>query len=151
MPYLITLIAFVFKNKQKIENNKDFYSNLLLLHVFNDKISNTNLKTKELKIIIETKKYLSVLSNTDFNQNINNYFLKNSKQTGKFDKITSVSMLILNILNNESENMQYSNIISKKSINDLNKKNDYYLPINCIANLTIHEKIESKRKPLKTY
>lgn len=151
----IAVISLAYNNKFKIEKNKSKYSDLFLVNILNDKISETAFNAKIIKSVVADSKYLYRVHKDAFSEKFLDYLGDNAKLYGTNDKVSAVTKLVLSIINNinsddeanEDIKMIFANVIPKKIIADFNKENKLKLSINCTGNTCMHPSTENKRKP----
>lgn len=153
VPIYIAMLSLVFGNKEKISKKENYYSNVFIINMLNDKLSDTNFNTKIIKSVVTEKRYLNKIYKAEFIEKMNRFVSDGVKLFGKNDKSpTTTTKIILTTLNKTQDNLdvevKLGNVITKKIIMDKNKKST--LPVNCIGNVCLYVKGEHDRKPTQT-
>lgn len=154
--FYIALIGLCFRNEIEILNDVDKYKNLFRMHLLHDKVSETSFNAKSISLIVEDRSYMFSINEKEFNQKIDKFIYESIRTTGKRDRVSNVSLLILSILHSrECEDLDNvksydsCNIILKKHIDDYNKTHGIMeqISINSLGNLVIYQ-INKKKKGL---
>lgn len=152
----ICLIAYSYKYKSIIEKEDKYYSNLIKIHILNDKLSERGFNNKIVESIISEKRYMELIDESDFINKINRYIDENMKIRNNKDKISNISSLILYILAEKNINngmyLDIGNIVLKKNVLKYNENKSIRkeIPLNSLGNLCVYNVIENKRKPNET-
>ena len=152
IPLIICMIAIAYKNKSKIENNKDHYVKLFQINMLIDKLSETSFNTIFIQNTIKNSKYLNKIDEDIFSSNYDNFVLKCNKLRKKQDKLHPVTHLILSFMKNFNNNYncdyEIGTVVSKKKLNEFNKENkNNTIPVNTLGNMCIYQVFDESRKP----
>lgn len=152
IPIYIALITLSFNNMHKILKREKYYSDLFVINLLNDKLSDTTFNMKIIKLVVTNKKYMNKIYKAEFIEKMNRFISDGSKFFGKHDlKPTVATKIILQIIqhfNNPEYDSKFGNIIPKKVI--LGKSDKIDQCVNCIGNVCLYPIFDPDRKPTQT-
>ena len=153
VPIYIAMITLAFNEKKRISKKEKYYSNLFVINMINDKLSDRNFNTKIIKSVVTEKRYLNKIYKAELIEKMNRFVSDSVKLFGKNDRqISTTTKIILtslnNIYNEPDIEVKFGNIITKKIILDKDKKST--LPLNCIGNVCLYTIGEHDRKTTQT-
>lgn len=153
VPIYIATISLAFSNKSKISKKEDYYVNLFLVNILNDKLSDRNFNNKIIKSVVTEKRYLNKIYKAEFIEKMNRFVSDGVKLFGKNDRnpntTTKLILTTLNKIYNDPDlEVKFGNIITKKIIIDKNKKST--ISVNCLGNVCLYTRGDHDRKPTQT-
>lgn len=153
VPIFLAMLSLVFGNKNKISKREDYYSDMFIVNILSDKLSDTNFNTKIIKLVVAEERYMKKIYKAEFIEKINRYITEGTKLFGKNDRApsstTKIILTVLNKIHNEPDiEVKFGNIIPKKTIVEKDKK--LTQPINCLGNVCLYNIGERDRKPTQT-
>lgn len=141
VPFYIGLMSYLLINKTKIAKKLDGLKTLIRLNLINDKLSDTSFSAKIIASLTEDRRYANKISLEEFSSKLIAHSEKTIKITkGKVDTITQLVLKFMNILTlNDNDSLEFGTIIARKELNDFNKDNKEFLPVNAFGNLAIYD------------
>lgn len=141
VPFYIGLMSYLLINKAKIGKKLDNLKTLIRLNLINDKLSDTSFSVKIISSLLEDRKYANKLSLEEFSAKLTAHSEKTIKATkGKVDVVSQLVLKFMNILTaNENDSLEFGTIIARKELNDFNKDNKEFLPVNAFGNIAIYD------------
>lgn len=149
VPFYVGLLSYLLINKSKIAKKLENLKTLIRLNLINDKLSGMSFNAKIIATLIEDRKYGTKISFKEFSSKL----VAHSEKTinDAKNKIDPTSQLVLNFMNilteNENDSLEFGTVIAKKELNDFNKDNKDFLPVNAFGNLAIYDYSGVPKKP----
>jgi hypothetical protein len=149
VPFYIGLMTYLFINKTKISKKLDDLKTLIRLNLINDKLSDTSFNAKLIRSLVEDRRYANKLSLEDFTARLTAHSEKTIKSTkSKVDMTSQLVLKFMNILTmNENDSLEFGTIIARKELNDFNKDNKEFLPVNAFGNIAVYDYSGVPKKP----